>query len=227
MAESLHTLDLLSGGTTLYRDGVRRCDWPRDCMPTDDILSAATALLERTPTTEDDTADKLRQILAGVRSIKCSIRSVGEALAPPRVSNARDSDWAEKLRNFRVLLLDADERIRRSAHGLIERYCGQVETWRTAQEALALARSGTYDAILLDVKPPDLSGYETYKQLQAAQPTARLIMMTAFGYDSAHSIVKARADGLRLGRVQTVSARAIAGSIVGPEPAPLASAKSS
>jgi CheY-like chemotaxis protein len=60
-----------------------------------------------------------------------------------------------------------------------------------------MARTGTYDALLVDIRLPDLSGYEAYRRLRDAQPQARMVLMTAFGYDASHSIVKARQDGLR------------------------------
>jgi DNA-binding response OmpR family regulator len=72
-----------------------------------------------------------------------------------------------------------------------------VETARDGQEALTMARLSTYDAILADIRLPDLSGYEMYRRLREAQPQARVILMTAFGYDASHSIVKARQEGLR------------------------------
>jgi two-component system, sensor histidine kinase SagS len=51
--------------------------------------------------------------------------------------------------------------------------------------------------VLVDIRLPDLAGYDAYRQLRAAQPQARMVLMTAFGYDSGHSIVKARQEGLR------------------------------
>jgi CheY-like chemotaxis protein len=72
-----------------------------------------------------------------------------------------------------------------------------VLTARHGQEALTKARHGTYDAILTDIRLPDMNGYEAYQRLRQSQPQARAILMTAFGYDPSHSIVKARQDGLR------------------------------
>jgi CheY-like chemotaxis protein len=72
-----------------------------------------------------------------------------------------------------------------------------VETARDGKEALTMARLSTYDVILADIRLPDLPGYEVYHRLREAQPQARLILMTAYGYDASHSIVKARQEGLR------------------------------
>jgi CheY-like chemotaxis protein len=163
-------------------------------LPVDDILAATTALLARAEGHEPDSAEKLKQILAGARSIKQSIQRVGESYAP---SATADGAAAARLKGMRILLVDNDDRIRRSAHALLGRLGSQVETARTGQEALAMARVGSYDAVLVDIRLPDLAGYEAYRQLRAAQPQARMVLMTAFGYDSGHSIVKARQDGLR------------------------------
>ena len=72
-----------------------------------------------------------------------------------------------------------------------------METARDAGEALTMARLSSYDAILADLRLPDMSGYDVYRKLREAQPRARVILMTAFGYDPTHAIVKARQDGLR------------------------------
>jgi ActR/RegA family two-component response regulator len=41
-----------------------------------------------------------------------------------------------------------------------------------------------------------MSGYDVFRHLRGAQPNARVILMTAFGYDPSHAIVKARQEGL-------------------------------
>jgi CheY-like chemotaxis protein len=54
-----------------------------------------------------------------------------------------------------------------------------------------------YDVVLLEIKPPDMGGYEAYRRLREARPGTRVALTTGFGYDSAHSIVKARQDGMQ------------------------------
>jgi CheY-like chemotaxis protein len=98
---------------------------------------------------------------------------------------------------MRVLVADNDDRVRRSAHSLLGRWGCVVETARDAQEATAMARLGTYDFVLADIRLPDMSGYQVYTELRQAQPQARVILMTAYGYDPSHTLVKARQDGLR------------------------------
>ncbi len=196
IAQALHTLELLTAEkrstATASVDAVSR----EVALPVDDILAAATALLARAEGNDPAGAERLQQILAGARSIKQSIQKVGETLAPAPASGA-DGTVFGRLKGLRVLVVDNDDRIRRSAHALLGRHGAQVETARTGQEALAMAQVGAYDAVLVDIRLPDLVGYEAYRQLRAAQPQACMILLSAFGYDSGHAIVKARQDGLR------------------------------
>ena len=97
----------------------------------------------------------------------------------------------------RVLVVDADEAVRRAAHQLLDQQGATVETARDAQEAIALARQSTYAAALVDIRLPDLDGYETFRRIRDVQPGIPVILMTGFGYDPTHSIVKARKEGLR------------------------------
>ncbi len=48
-----------------------------------------------------------------------------------------------------------------------------------------------------DIRLPDLDGFETYKRLREVQPKVPIILMTGFGWDPSHSIVKARQAGLQ------------------------------
>jgi two-component system, sensor histidine kinase SagS len=196
IANALHTLELLQAekrSTASHSiEAVRR----EVALPVDEILGAATAVLDRYIGHDPEMADKLRQILAGARSIKQCIQRVGENLVPASPAGAEGAA-PPKLKGLRVLVADSDERVRRSAHGLLGSFGCIVETARDSQEALTMARLGTYDAILVDIRLPDISGHDAFSKLRQAQPQARVILMTAFGYDPSHSIVKCRQDGLR------------------------------
>jgi CheY-like chemotaxis protein len=197
IASALHTLQLLTAEkrstATQSIEAISRAV----ALPVDEILAAATAVLDRYIGHDQEMGDKLRQILAGARSIKQSIQKVGEDLAV-RPASATPSEAAHPcLKGLRLLVADNDERVRRSAHGILGGFGCVVETARDGQEALTMARLSTYDAILADIRLPDVPGYEAYRRLREIQPKARLILMTAYGYDAAHAIVKARQDGLR------------------------------
>jgi CheY-like chemotaxis protein/GAF domain-containing protein len=198
IAVALHTLELLSAEkrstATQSVEAISR----EVALPVDEILAATTAVLDRWIGHEPEMADKLRQILASARSIKQCIQRVGEDLVPARPSATPSPQEAHpRLKGMRVLVADNDERVRRSAHSLLGRFGCVVETARDGKEARTMARLCSYDAILADIRLPDLAGPEIYHTLREAQPRARVILMTAYGYDPSHAIVKARQDGLR------------------------------
>ncbi len=72
-----------------------------------------------------------------------------------------------------------------------------METARDGHEAVALMRQTPYSAALVDIRLPDLDGYEVFHRLREIQPQTPVILMTGFGYDPTHSIVKARQEGLQ------------------------------
>ena len=55
----------------------------------------------------------------------------------------------------------------------------------------------SYDVIIADIRLPDMSGYEFLMRLREFRDAVPLVLMTGFGYDPGHSIVKAREMGMR------------------------------
>jgi CheY-like chemotaxis protein len=197
VAVALHTLQLLTAEKRSTASQSVEAVSRAVALPVDEILAAATAVLDCYIGHEPEMAGKLRQILAAARSIKQSIQKVGEDLTATKAGPCPAENAHPVLRGLRLLVADNDERVRRSAHGILGRYGCVVETARDAKEALTMARLSTYDAILADIRLPDLSGNEVYHRLREAQPNSRVILMTAYGYDPSHAIVKARQEGLR------------------------------
>jgi DNA-binding NtrC family response regulator len=110
---------------------------------------------------------------------------------------ARQPDPAAdpKLDGMRVLVIDAEERVRKSAHAILERKGCVVETTATAAEGISMAKSGTYDAVLVSVKHKDMGGTAAYRALVKAVPLGRVILTQGFEYDGGHTVVNARQDG--------------------------------
>ncbi|HZZ80664.1 MAG TPA: response regulator [Gemmataceae bacterium] len=196
LASALHTLDLLlverHATASQSIEAIHRAV----AIPVDDILASATSLLDRWIGHDDEMAETLKKILSNARCIKENILKVGDEVAPlvkPLVTTGQ----APCRINQRVLVVDNDERVRRSAHSILGRLGCIVETARDGKEAVTLAKLSRYDSMLADIRLPDLSGYEVYRALRQAQPSAHVILMTGFGYDATHSIVKAKQDGLR------------------------------
>jgi len=170
-------------------------------LPTDDILSSATAILEKYIGHDPDVCEKLQRIVDNTRAIRGQVVRVSEESESEDTSflttSSRLRDERPALRDKRILVVDSDESVLRTAHELLDRHHCTVEAVRTAGEACQMARSHHYDVVLTDIRLPDMNGYECLCEIQAIDDRLPVILMTGFGYDAGHSIVKARQRGLK------------------------------
>lgn len=206
VAAVLNTMELLAAEKATTAVASIEAIHSAVAMPVDDILNDAINLMERYLGHEPDVAERLEHILRNARDIKRVIQDVGQSMAP---SEARPAcvrvEERPLLVGKRVLVADEDGTIRSAAHDLLEKYGCVVETAHDGAEAISMARHAAsaaalcspYDAILADIRLPDLSGYELLLKLEADIGPPPLILMTGFGYDPGHVIVKARQAGLK------------------------------
>jgi CheY-like chemotaxis protein len=171
-------------------------------LPVDDILNDACSVMERYIGHDADVVERLQRILRNARDIKQVIHRVGEQMTPSSAhTQRRQGERRRALAGRRILVVDADEQVRVAAHALLERSGCTVETARDAAEATSLVRAGgadAYDVIISDIRLPDMSGYQLLLKLQEILDVVPLVLMTGFGYDPGHSIVKARQAGIDL-----------------------------
>jgi CheY-like chemotaxis protein len=199
-------------------------------LPVDAILRDATSVLDRYIGHEPEVAERLRRILASARDIKQVIQKVGDQIQPSATAAHPQPPRRPRhplLDGRRILLVDNDESVRQAAHTLLGRFGCSVETASEGQEALTMARLGTYDVYISDIRLPDMDGYEIFSALRETHPAAALILMTGFGYDAGHAIVRARREGLqsvlykpfRLDRLIKAIETALCGQSTRPQPA--------
>jgi len=195
VASALNTLELLQAEKLSTATASVEAISRELAIPLDDILNDATTVLDRYAGHDEDIVARLRHLLFRAREIRSLIQKVGSTLAPePRRTGPPPQ---RRLLGAEVLVVDADEAVRKAAHQMLGRQGATVETARDAHEAIALARQTTYSAAVVDIRLPDLDGYETFRKLREVQPKIPIILMTGFGYDPSHSIVKARQEGLQ------------------------------
>lgn len=166
--------------------------------PVDEILNDAAWILERYIGHEPSVCERLQHILKHTRDIKQLIQRVGESMGPEIRHSARPvRPDRPKLRGKRVLVVDADDMVRRAAHELLERFGCIVETAHNGDEAFLMVRRFDYDVAIADIRLPDMTGFDCFQQVREINSRLPVILMTGFGYDPSHSIVKARQLGLK------------------------------
>jgi GAF domain-containing protein/CheY-like chemotaxis protein len=201
VAFALNTLELLVAQSA--NTAQQSCDAIHSAvaMPVDEILNDAVNVMEGYIGHSPEVVDRLQRILHNARDIKQTIQQIGQKMTPlEAVPVGVQSQQHAVLKGKRILVVDADDQVREAAHELLERYGCVVETAHLGDEAILMVRnsggSGSYDVIISDIRLPKYSGYQLMLKLGEIMKPVPIALMTGFGYDPGHSIVKARQDGL-------------------------------
>ena len=202
VAVALNTLELMVAQRTSTAQQSCEAIHGAVALPVDEILNDAVNVMERYIGHEPEVVQRLQRILRNARDIKQVIHQVGQKMAPAEaVPQSVQVERRPKLVDARVLVVDADDRVRNDAHSLLERYGCNVETAHEGGEAIYMVRNtgpdAKYDVIIADICLPDMNGYDLLIKLKQILDPVPLVLMTGFGYDPGHSIVKARQAGLQ------------------------------
>lgn len=81
----------------------------------------------------------------------------------------------------RVLIVDDEASIRQFLTIMLKRESYHVYSAKDGEEALEMAKKGTYDLILSDLKMPKVDGLQLLDQVKIISPSTVFIMMTAHG----------------------------------------------
>ena len=89
--------------------------------------------------------------------------------------------------DLKVMIVDDHEVVREGLRALLNRRPGMrvVGEAGTVASAIATAASAHPDVVVMDVRLPDGSGVEACREIRAAQPDTRMIMLTSYADDEA------------------------------------------
>jgi two-component system KDP operon response regulator KdpE len=79
---------------------------------------------------------------------------------------------------IRILVVDDEPAIRRALRPPLMELGFQVAEASRGEEALLVLRSGSYDAVLLDINMPGIGGIETLKRIRGFAPRLPVLMLT-------------------------------------------------
>ncbi len=203
IAIALHMLDLLvveRSATNLSVSGRVGGELEE---PLADIVKEIDALGETM--IDPKKAGHLARIREDVDAIRSRIANVAQG---PQTLLGVDRALSDKredpvLKGKRALVADDEHKICKVIGAVLRsRGCiaDVVMDGQAAIDALKrVAESGDeprYDIVISDIRMPDRNGYEVFSAAKAHDPDIPVILMTGFGYDPHHSIVRASQEGM-------------------------------
>ena len=201
VALSLHMLDLLV---------TERCDTLRAmsetlareaAKPLEELAATLRALRERT--TDETTralaaevaeqAARVDEVLRNAGTAQRGILGAEEFMREGRI----DPAFGGKT----ILVADDDATTRTTVREVFEQQGAIVIECADGAQAIRVVRDraaarGPLDLVISDIRMPDANGYEVFRATKDARPEVPVILMTAFGYDPSHSIVRSSQEGL-------------------------------
>ncbi len=120
------------------------------------------------------------------------LSAVAESDTDPVASEAGGVDAVGGAKSgMRILVID-DEKLVRDVHSRILRSLGHtVDTAANGDEALKHAADQHYDVVFTDLSMPQLSGWETARQLRQQCPGAVIVLLSGWGSNQSEDLVRA------------------------------------
>jgi len=100
---------------------------------------------------------------------------------------------------YKILIVDDDKSITSYLKMELQECCSELEVIceNSGYQALQHIMSGDIDLLLTDIAMPDMDGYELYARTKEFNENIPIIMMTGFGYDPDHVVVRSKEAGLQ------------------------------
>lgn len=194
VAHALHTLELLAVERHAITDQLAADVDAELALPLNEIVADVTRLIEQHSGDEKLRAG-LRKLIDDVDKIKQAVHSVTEPAGVSglmREAEPRD----EQLSRKRILIADDEDVIRETIADVLTKAGALTVMAKDGNEAIAMIRAQHFDLVLSDIKMPNRNGYEVFAAAREINEHCPVILITGFGYDPNHAIVRASKEGL-------------------------------
>lgn len=163
--------------------------------PLNDIVTEAQSLIEEY-IGDDSMRERLHRIVNCVSDIRANLKDV--VSGPQRILG---SEGVKKqvdpiMTGKRILIADDEPNIRKVLSEVLGKFGAVCTTCKDGHEAVIQIEQADFDLILSDIKMPHRTGYDIFAAAKRKNEALPVILMTGFGYDPHHSIVRASQQGL-------------------------------
>jgi len=165
-------------------------------QPLNDIITEAQTLIEEY-IGDDSMRQRLNQIVNHVEAIRHTMHDVAAGPKAVLGSDKVDAQSSDPLLDGkRVLIADDELNIRKTIGDVLGKYGCICTICKDGFEAVNLVEQQEFDLIVTDIKMPHRNGYEIFAVARRRREDYPVVLMTGFGYDPHHSIVRASQEGL-------------------------------
>lgn len=165
-------------------------------QPINDIMTDAQNLMEEY-IGDDAMRHRLGSIVDNAQMIRDTVSEV--AAGPKTIRGSGQVEVSEGKKLFagkRVLIADDEMNIRNTLSDILVKHGCECTVCKDGYEAINRIEQEVFDLILSDIKMPHRNGYEIFAAARRRDEDIPVILMTGFGYDPNHSIVRATGEGL-------------------------------
>lgn len=202
VAVAIHMLDLLVVERSSTNQTITGRVASEIKEPLEDIAHEVEQLRSQIPSTDPGTASHLERINADLAAIR---QRILECAAGPSSLLGVEKAMAEKtidpiIAGRTVLVADDELRIRKTIGDVLTLRGAKVTICEDGGSAIRIldeSPPGAFDLVVSDIRLPDHNGYEIFAAAKRNSANTPVILMTGFGYDPHHSIVRASQEGLQ------------------------------
>ncbi len=194
IAAALQVLKLLVAEHSEAADQVATDVRGEVAEPLNDIVAEVTRLMMEAAL-PPEARPRLEKIIELVDQVHEAMHTATESPTIRGLSTT-EAKVVPALRGKRVLIADDEDIIREAIADVLSRAGARPVMARDGTEAIAMIDTQRFDLVLSDIKMPNGNGYEVFAAVKAVNPECPVILITGFGYDPEHSIVRASHEGL-------------------------------
>ena len=222
VALALHILDLLRVERVETSETVGHTVEDELAAPLAELAADVAKLKAAAQADPSQAMRSIDRIVAEVDALKKRVKDVTSG--PQTILGAdealSDSTLDPVMAGKRILVADDEGRIRQVIRDVLSARGAEVVVCENATDAIealhgaapsAAANPGReraatpgagaaprgFDVLVSDIRMPDKTGYEIFAEARKLYPDLPVILMTGFGYDPHHSIVRASQEGLQ------------------------------
>lgn len=206
IALSLHILDLLVVERSVTNERVSGRVEGEISEPLDNLAREAAWLRDNVDA-KAETPAHVERILTDINAIRHRMGAVAQGPRSLLGANLalQESKIDPIMAGQRILVVDDESQIRSQIADVLSRRGADVTTVANGDEAIKLIErqdsesasdAAGFRLVISDIRLPDRNGYEVFSAAKRADKTTPVVLMTGFGYDPHHSVMRASQEGL-------------------------------